>query len=188
MQYKPEAIIKIFIQDWTDAESEIKRISKSKNVLKKYYQAALRGKLQDWRKTAKGKLALILVYDQAPRFIFGENDPKIYDTDELAREITTDMFESSEYKKLFPQEIMFAFFPYHHSENMKHQKIALSIFKKLYEKNANKFEWICQSSKAYNKIIARFGRFPHRNKILGRKTAGNEKRFLEKEHVRQHGK
>jgi uncharacterized protein (DUF924 family) len=181
MEYKPEDILEIFIQDWPDIDAAIKTISKSKIVLRKYYQAALQNKLQHWRKTARGKLALILVYDQAPRFIFGENNPKIYGTDKLAREITAEMFGNSEYKKLSPLEIMFAFFPYHHSENMEHQKIAKSIFKKLYEKNPEKFEWIYQSSKAYNKLIARFGRFPHRNKILGRKSTDEEKEFLEKQ-------
>lgn len=180
MEYKPETVIKIFIQDWTDVESAIKRISKSKNILKKYYHAAIQNKLQNWRKTANGKLALILVYDQVPRFIFGENATRIYGTDKIAREITTEMLESSEYKKLFPLKIMFAFFPYHHSENIRHQKIAKSIFKKLYEKSPKKFEWIFQSSKEYNRIIANFGRFPHRNKILGRKNTYEEKEFLEK--------
>lgn len=178
MEYKPETVINIFIRDWTDVDCAIKRISKSKNALKKYYQTALRGKLQGWRKTAGGKLALILVYDQVPRIIF--DDKRMYNTDILARELTKEMLESSEYKKLSPLEIMFAFFPYHHSENVKHQKTALSVFKKLYEKDANKFEWIYRSSKTYNRIISKFGRFPHRNKILGRKSTDKEKEFLKK--------
>ncbi len=180
MKYKPEGVLEIFIRNWTDIESAIKTISQSKGILKKYYQASLQNKLHDWRKTAKGKLALILVYDQIPRFIFDEDDPKTYDTDKIAREITAEMFEISEYKKLSPFEIMFAFFPYHHSENIKHQKIAKYIFKELYEKNPDRFEWIYQSSKTYNKIIAKFGRFPHRNKILGRKNTDEEKELLEK--------
>ena len=118
-----------------------------------------------------------MIYDQSPRFIFDEKDSKIYDTDKLAQEITTEMLENLEYKKLSPLEIMFVFFPYHHSENIQHQKIANSIFKKLYEKNHNKFEWIYQSSNEYNKIITMFGRFPHRNKILGRTTTDEEKNF-----------
>jgi len=180
MGYKPEVILEIFIQDWPDIDAAIKAISKSKKILKKYYQAVLQNKLQHWRKTSRGKLALILVYDQAPRFIFGENDTRTYGTDKRSREITTEMFGNSEYRKLSPLEIMFAFFPYHHSENMKHQKIAKSVFKKLYEKDPKRFEWIYQSSKAYNKIITRFGRFPHRNKILRRKNTDEEKEFLEK--------
>ncbi len=180
MKYEPEGVLEIFIQNWTDIKSAIKIISKSKNTLKKYYQAALQNKLQDWRKTIRGKLALILVYDQVPRFIFNENDARIYGTDKLAREITAEMFENSGYKKLSPLEIMFVFFPYHHSENIKHQKIAKSVFKKLYEKDPKKFGWIYRSSIAYNRIIARFGRFPHRNKILGKKNTNEEKEFLEK--------
>ena len=152
---------------------------KSKKILKEYYRAALQNELQEWKKTTKGKLALILIYDQAPRVIFKDNDPKTYATDELAQKITTEMFESSEYKKLLPLEIMFAFLPYHHSENLKHQKIANRIFKKLYENDPKTFEWIYQSSNYYNKIISKFGRFPHRNKILRRKSTKKEKAFLE---------
>ena len=179
MRYKQEDIIEIFIQEWLGVESAIKRISKSKDTLKKYYQAAVQNKLQQWRKTTKGQLALILIYDQAPRAVFEDDDPNIYSTDKIACKITTEIFQSSEYKKLSPLEIMFAFFPYHHSENLKHQKIANMIFKELYEKDPKTFEWIYRSSDAYNKIIAKFSRFPHRNKILGRVSVKEEKEFLE---------
>lgn len=178
MEYKPKDILDIFIQDWPDMESSAKTVSQPTGTLEKYYQAALQSKLQGWRNTAKGKLALILVYDQAPRLIFDEHDPRIYGTDHLAREITECMYRSSEYKELSPQGIMFSFFPYHHSENLKHQKIANRIFKELYEEDPKKFEWIYKSSNEYNKIIAKFGRFPHRNKILGRKSTEEEKQFL----------
>ena len=179
MEYKPKDILKIFLQDWTNRSKAIKKVFKSKDTLKKYYQAALQNNLQQWRKTTKGKLTLILIYDQAPRVIFDEDDSKTYATDKLAREITTEMFESSEYKKLSPLEIMFVFFPYHHSENLKHQKIANLIFKELYEKDSKTFELMYQSSNAYNKIISKFGRFPHRNRVLGRESTEEEKEFLE---------
>jgi len=178
MGYKQERIIEIFVQEWPDAKTAIKTIQKSKDVLRKYYREAIQNKLGAWRKTIRGKLALILIYDQVPRVIFDENDPRTYDTDKLAREITTEMFENSEYKKLSPMEIMFAFLPYHHSENIKHQKIANIIFKELYEKDPKTFEWIYQSSNDYNKIISKFGRFPHRNKVLGRESTEEEKEFL----------
>ena len=62
---------------------------------------------------------------------------------------------------------MFALLPLHHSENLKHQKIANKIFKRLYKKNS-KFKWIYEASNKYVKIIEKFGRFPHRDKILRR--------------------
>jgi len=178
VEYEPNDITKIFLQDWTNRTKAIEKVFKSKNILKTYYQAALQNKLQRWRKITYGKLALILIYDQAPRVIFDENDSKIYDTDKIAREITTEMFESSEYKKLSSLEIMFVFFPYHHSENPEHQKIANIIFKELYEKNPKTFEWIYQLSNVYNKIISKFNRFLYRNKILGRESTEEEKEFL----------
>lgn len=178
MEYKPEKIIKIFLQDWTNRSKAIKKVLKSKKILKEYYRAALQNEFQEWKKTTKGKLALILIYDQIPRIIFDENDPKTYNTDKFAREITTKMLESSEYKKLSPLEIMFAFLPYHHSENLKHQKIANMIFKELCKKDSKTFKWIYDSSNAYRKIIAKFGRFPHRNKILGRISTKEEIKFL----------
>ncbi len=179
MEYKSKDILKLFLQDWTNRSEIIKKVLKSKDTLKKYYQAALQNKLQQWRKTTKGKLALILIYDQSPRVIFDENDRRTYATDKLAREITIEMFENSEYKKLPPLEIMFVFFPYHHSEKLKHQKIANLIFKELYKKDQKTFEWIYRSSNVYNKIISKFGRFPHRNKVLGREFTKEEKEFLE---------
>ncbi len=179
MKYKPEDIIEIFVrQDWPDVESSIKSISQSKKILEKYYHAAVEKKLEDWKNSIKGKLALILVYDQCARFLFG--DSRAYDTDNLAREITTRFYEDSAYKLLSPIEIMFIFFPYHHSENMEHQKIASKIFKQLYKKEPDKFGWICKASNEYNAIVSKFGRFPHRNRVLGRTSTKEEKKFLEK--------
>lgn len=180
MKYEPKEIIEIFVnQDWKNVESSIKAISKSKKILEKYYRAAIENKLESWKNSIRGKLALILIYDQAARFLF--NDSRAYDTDNLARQITAKLYGKAEYKRLSPAEIMFAFFPYHHSENITHQKIANRIFKKLYEKEPDRFGWIYEASKEYNKIIERFGRFPHRNKSLGRTSTEEEKKFLKKD-------
>jgi len=182
MKYDKEDIIKIFFQYSNYSNDVFEKIRNSKKeILKKYYRAALRGKLEDWKKTTKGKLALILVYDQVPRYIFDRNDSRMWETDNIARKITENMYKSSEYKKLSPLEIMLVFFPYHHSENIEHQKIANKIFKELYKKDPKTFKWIYNSSNSYNKIISRFGRFPHRNKPIGRKSTKEEKEFLEKE-------
>lgn len=167
-------------------ESSIKSISQSKKILEKYYRATVEKKLEYWKNSTKGKLALILIYDQTARFLF--DDSRAYDTDVLAREITTKIYKSSEYKLLSPIGIMFSFFPYHHSENIEHQKIANKIFKQLCKKEPERFGWICKAFNEYNEIMAKFGRLPHRNKVLGRKSTNEEKKFLKKEYVRQHGK
>ncbi len=169
MKYKPEEIIDIFVrQNWETREEAIKKISKHKEILKKYYRAAIKNKLKNWKNTTKGKLGLIIIYDQVPRFIFDEKDPRTYNTDKLAQEITTEMLNSSEYKNLSPIEIMFVFLPYLHFENLEHQKIANRIFKELYKKEPKLFGWIFRASNEYLKIIKKFGRFPHRDKILKR--------------------
>jgi len=163
-----ERLIEIFTsQDWTKRSEAIKRIEKEKEVLKRCYERAKKGKLGAWRRSPRGKLALILIYDQVPRVIF--RDERAYATDKLARELTRELYESGEYRKLSDEEQLFAFLPFHHSERLEEQKIANRMFKRLYERNPKRFEWIYRASCEYVKIIAKHGAFPHRKKIPKRK-------------------
>jgi len=168
MELSPENLIKIFTsQDWKNREKAIENIRKHKDTLRKYYDAAVKGKFSGWKKSLKGKLALILIYDQIPRIIF--NDRRMYETDSIARRIAEELFKTGKYERFSEIEQLFIFLPFHHSENLKDQKIANRVFERLYKKNPNEFEWIYKASKEYIEIIKKFGRFPWRDEVLGRK-------------------
>lgn len=128
-----------------------------------------------WNTSPEGRLALILLYDQTPRLLF--EDGRAYAYDLTAQELTTLFWEDHTYLSLTAQQQMLAFFPYHHAENALYQSRARPHFDVLGRQDA-KFEWIAKSSGNYNRIIERFGRFPHRNEVLGRETTYEEWDFL----------
>lgn len=169
--------IKDIIDTWSGKKYKSKQVFKRvvQKRIKPVYGAALEGKVDKWESSPPGRLALILLYDQAPRFLF--NDKKMYSTDSKAQKLTTLFWKDESYLKLPPRQQMFAFFPYHHAENPIFQKRANNIFKKLATRSSE-FDWIARSSDNYLEIIKKFGRFPHRNKILRRKSTHVELQFL----------
>ncbi len=182
-ELNPESLLRIFFYPkWKDVLVARRRFQKVKARLKPYYKAAVEGKLDKWKSTLKGKFALILIYDQAPRLVF--RGFKRYSTDRKARNITKQLWESKEYRNLPLQQQMFAFFPYHHAENLELQRISKKAFSDLYKKDPQQFSWIYKASSVYSMIIKKFGIFPQRSKDLGRKTTKEEKIFLKKEFPR----
>lgn len=184
MNYSVDDAVRLFLP--RDAEKKthkqiFARYSKTKPGIKAYHKAVLSGKLKRWSRTPRGKFALILLYDQAPRVVYKNNDPRIYSTDAKARSILKSLLRNG-FEELDPIEQGFALLPFHHSEKLSDQKIANKLFKKIRKsKSVEITEWICRASDLYNGIIKRFRRFPHRNKILGRKSTEEEIQFLKKE-------
>jgi len=137
----------------------------------KTYQAAAKGELADWRKTAKGRLAEIIVLDQFARNMF-RGKAQAFANDSLALALAQEAVRHGADKKLGQMERMFLYLPFMHSESKKIQRESVKLFRKLGNKEALRF------AKDHKKIIDRFGSFPHRNKALGRKTTASEKRFM----------
>ena len=141
-----------------------------KRFLKTYWSVA-RGEMAHWRAAPKGRLAEILVLDQFARNMF-RRKPQAFMYDPLALALAQEALRARADKKMNKQERMFLYLPFMHSESKKLQRESVKLFKKLGQKEAF---WY---AKDHKKVIDRFGRFPHRNKTLGRKSTVAEKRFM----------
>lgn len=138
----------------------------------KLHQIASKGELLPIRTTPEAKLAEIIILDQFSRNIYRET-PKAFAYDSQALELAKETVASGDDQKLPVEKRKFIYMPYMHSESLEVHDEALALFKSLDgdEKTLN-FE------KAHRDIIERFGRYPHRNKILGRVSTQQELDFL----------
>jgi len=136
------------------------------------HQAANHCELFSWRETPKGRLAEIIVLDQFSRNIY-RNTPQAFASDALALALSQHAIELGIDKSLTAVERSFLYMPFMHSESAEIHRIAVD----LYQDNGNKgnldFEFKHQA------IIDKFGRYPHRNEILGRISTAEELKFLQ---------
>jgi len=132
------------------------------------HEAAAAGALAHWRNSPGECLALILALDQLPRNLF-RGDSRAYASDALALEAARHAVESGFDRAMLEVERMFVYLPFEHSENLADQERSLALF----EGNAN-YEW----ARRHAEIVRRFGRFPHRNAVLGRQSTPAEIEFL----------
>lgn len=139
------------------------------------YQAAAERKLMQWQDTPRGGLALIIVLDQFPRNMF-RGKPQAFATDPLAREVAMHLIQTGFDQQLLPVERSFVYMPFQHSEDLEDQRRSVALFRQL----AQEREYVDSVSYAIRhlEIIERFGRFPHRNAILGRPSTPEEVEFL----------
>lgn len=138
------------------------------------YELAAQGQLTHWTETARGGVALILVLDQFPRNMF-RNDPRAFATDPLARQIAEQMIAAELDQQLCLVERYFVYVPFMHSENRAHQQRSVMLFQKLAEERAY---FDTSYAVRHQEVIDRFGRFPHRNSVLGRASTSEELEFL----------
>lgn len=136
------------------------------------HEAAARRQLSDWEETAEGMLALLLLLDQFPRNMF-RNMPHAYATDLLAYGIATRAMTRRDDLKFKNPWKRFFYLPFMHSERLADQKRCLDLCRAAADEGAS------QASREHLDIIARFGRFPHRNAVLGRVTTPEEQAFLD---------
>jgi uncharacterized protein (DUF924 family) len=132
------------------------------------YERAAAGQLADWQQASKSCLALVIVLDQFARNMFRDS-ARAFAADALARDAARAIVDRGWDKAMSPDERMFAYLPFEHSEVLADQERSLVLF----EGNAN-FEW----ARRHWEIIRRFGRFPHRNAALGRASTPGEIEFL----------
>lgn len=144
--------------------------------------AAAAGALDGWAASAEGRLGLILVTDQFTRTI-GRDTPQAFALDPQARALSIEGIESGHDQALQPIQRVFFYLPLEHSENLDHQRWCVDLMKTLAREAADPaerktFESYVDFAEAHLRIIARFGRFPHRNTILGRESTPEEIEFL----------
>ena len=139
------------------------------------YEAAAAGRLGPWEQTADGALALVITLDQFPRNMF-RGMPQAFTTDALAREAANSLIQAGFDQKLLPVERSFIYMPFMHSETLTDQHDSVLLFQQL----AQERDYLNSVTYAvrHRHIIERFGRFPHRNPILGRPSTPEETEFL----------
>jgi uncharacterized protein (DUF924 family) len=135
------------------------------------YQAAAAGKLAAWEATAEGALALTIVLDQFPRNMFREQ-ARCYATDPLARQVANRALKRGYDQDVPAAERRFFFLPFMHSEDMADQRRCVALYREAGDDDLKYAE-------RHADIIRRFGRFPHRNAVLGRTTTPEEQAYLD---------
>lgn len=143
--------------------------------------SAGQGHLDDWGEEPEGRLALILLTDQFPRNIFRDT-PEAFRFDTKALELCIEGLEGGMAARLRPIQRVFFYLPLEHSENIDHQTWCVDLMRALArdvpDAWAATFEQFIEFAEAHQRIIERFGRFPHRNAILGRESSAEEREFL----------
>jgi uncharacterized protein (DUF924 family) len=134
-------------------------------------EAAAKCELFTWRATPEGRLAEILVLDQFSRNVYRDT-PRSFAQDPLALALTQELVASGQDQNLPLTQRSFAYMPYMHSESALVHAQAVALFTQPGMEDTMRFEL------HHKEIIDRFGRYPHRNAILGRKSSAEELAFL----------
>ena len=134
------------------------------------HEAATAGRLAHWADDARSCLALVIVLDQFPRNMF-RGEPRAFATDSLARAAARVILERGWDKQMTQPEQLFAYLPFEHSESLADQDLACELMKGF---DSEQLRYAIR----HREIIARFGRFPHRNGLLGRESTAAEIEFL----------
>jgi uncharacterized protein (DUF924 family) len=137
----------------------------------KLHEAAARGELMAWRARPESALALIILLDQFPRNAF-RGTPRMYATDAAARAAAHAAIAAGHDQATALPLRLFMYLPFGHSENLADQERSVELSRSLGEPNIT-------HARRHRDIVHRFGRFPHRNPILGRTMRPEEQRFLD---------
>ncbi|WP_180173041.1 DUF924 family protein [Acinetobacter sp. YH12029] len=166
------------LEFWFNPENQPNWFAKSNNfdvlIEKKFkdiHQAASQAELWQWRTTAEGRLAEIIVLDQFSRNLFRDSD-LAFAQDALALALAQEAIAQGLDLQLSPEQRSFLYMPFMHSESTKIHQSALKLFEQLGNPINLEFE------KKHKVIIDRFGRYPHRNAVLGRTSTAEELEFL----------
>ena len=135
------------------------------------WERAARGECERWQATPLASLALVVVLDQFPRNMF-RGTARSFASDSLALTAARSMIAVEFDRLLSPVERSFAYLPFAHAEDLAAQRRSLALFHGLDPESV-------RSATRHYEIIARFGRFPHRNAALGRCSTPEETEFLE---------
>lgn len=143
--------------------------------------SACAGRLDHWAKTPQGRLALIILIDQFRRNIY-RNTAKAFSNDRLALKLCVEGAMEKKDKGLTPIQKVFFYMPLQHAESRKVQAKSVELYNRLAESvsatDRETFETVAQFAELHKDIVERFGRFPHRNKLLERENTPEEDEYL----------
>ncbi len=169
-----QEIIKFWFEDIEPSQWWVKSDDFDRLIHKRFasvHGLAIRGELFTWRETAEGRLAEILVLDQFSRNMFRDT-AQAFAYDPLALVLAQEAISVAADEKLSPLQRSFLYMPFMHSESLTIHHEAVELYLKNGIQNNLDFEL------KHKKIIEMFGRYPHRNSILGRQSTEQEVEFL----------
>jgi len=172
-EFNPESLVTFWFSErvsalWYHSNPEFDREVEQK--FSAMYQAATKGLLESWKVSAEGCLALIILFDQYPLNVF-RNNAKSFATEQQAITIAQFCINQKLDIQLTKAQRSFIYMPFMHSEDIKQQELALTLFAALDAENL-------KYANHHFEIIKKFGRFPHRNKILERNNSTEEEIYL----------
>ncbi len=132
---------------------------------------ATRCELFEWRKEPEGRLAEIIILDQFSRNMFRDS-ARAFASDTLSLALSQEAVACGADQALTPVQRSFLYMPYMHSESLKIHEVAVGLYRKNGIQSNLDFEF------KHKKIIEKFGRYPHRNRVLGRQSTTEEIEFL----------
>jgi uncharacterized protein (DUF924 family) len=136
------------------------------------YEAAAAGRLVAWESEAESALALTIVLDQFPRNMF-RGEARAFAADPIARAVADNAIARGFDRRYVPPERRFFYLPFMHAENLADQERCIALCRAAADDEGVKY------AELHADIIRRFGRFPHRNRVLGRTTRPDEQAFLD---------
>lgn len=171
----PETILDFWFNELTPEDHFIKNNDLDKMITQRFlkvHDQVAKGETYKWRETIHGRLAEIIVLDQFSRNMF-RDDQESFAYDNLALILAQEALQQPDFNQLSIEEKVFLYMPFMHSESAIIHEIAVELFSEPGLENNLDFEH------RHFDIIKRFGRYPHRNKILGRTSTPEELAFLE---------
>lgn len=161
-------------EDWFERSDPFDRIVRER--FSEAVETARSGGFADWRESARGCLATIILIDQFSRNIYRDS-PKAWSADDLGLACTHAALARGDDAQLDPDERKFLYMPLMHSEELADQERCVELFRALAD-DAPDQTIALDFAIRHRDIIARFGRFPHRNAVLGRASTPEEAEFL----------
>ena len=138
--------------------------------------AAIEGGLRAWEATPHGALARLIVLDQFTRNVY-RGTPRAFAGDAQALALAVALTQAAQDQQLPPMLRAFAYLPFEHAEDLAMQARAVELFQLLSQAQPG-FDGMLDYAQRHQEVIARFGRFPHRNAMLGRPSTPEEVEFL----------
>ena len=171
---QPDEVVRYWFEtlspeDWYGAPPEVD--AEIARRFGKVYESLSDAVPEAWLQTPQGRLAAILVLDQLPRNIY-RGTSQAFATDDKALALSKDAIAAGADRELPPEQRAFLYMPFQHAEDLAEQRRSLELFEAL--GNPNNLDFAVR----HYDIIARFGRFPHRNEVLGRASTLEELAFL----------
>lgn len=171
-----DAVARRQAQLWWSKDPELDR------RLREHFEAELQRAGAEWPETPRGRLARGILLDQIPRSIY-RGTARAFAWDELARRQAQASLALGDESRLRPIERVFLYMPFEHAEDLKLQDLAVERFEALGaavpDTQRQTFDGFLDFARRHRDIIRRFGRFPHRNALLGRPSTAEETAFLQ---------